>query len=168
MAACSGKVPYTPYDPATRTALNENEIPYTFARENVFKNPLSFPFDAGDPFIMRWNGKYYLVPSTHSYGIKMYESDDMVNWIDKGWVVTGTDDPPPSDDYYAPEIIYYKGSFYLCTSPKGDGHYFYKSTTDSPLGPYVCISGNLGRGIDGAFYLRDDGRLFLLHTGVRQ
>lgn len=133
-------------------------------------------YGIGDPFVMRYNGKYYLYPSTSDpcNGIKVFESDDMVNWTYKGFAVAESE--PTSHGAYAPEVVYYNGYFYMCQSRAGKGHYIYRS--ESPTEGFTLISktenldesnidyGNLGMGIDGAFYVSDDGKLYLLHTST--
>lgn len=52
---------------------------------------------------------------------------------------------------YAPEVIYYNGKFYMTASPLGKGHYIFES--DSPEGPFKTITGNIGRSIDGSFFI---------------
>ena len=81
----------------------------------------------GDPFVMRYNGKYYLYPSTpggHN-GIKVFTSDDMINWEYAGFAVS--EDEPTVCGAYAPEVKYYNGWFYMCQSRDGKGHYIYRS-----------------------------------------
>lgn len=133
-------------------------------------------YGIGDPFVMRYNGKYYLYPSTSDPcdGIKVFESDDAVHWTYRGLAVAETE--PTAHGAYAPEVVYYNGYFYMCQSRAGKGHYIYRS--ESPTEGFTLISksenveegnidyGNLGMGIDGSFYLSDDGRLYLLHTST--
>ena len=133
-------------------------------------------YGIGDPFVMRYNGKYYLYPSTSDPcdGIKVFESDDMVNWTYKGFAVSESE--RTVHGAYAPEVVYYNGYFYMCQSRAGKGHYIYRS--ESPTEGFTLISktdggneedidyGNLGMGIDGAFYVSDDGKLYLLHTST--
>ena len=132
-------------------------------------------YGIGDPFVMRFNGKYYLYPSTSDpcSGIKVFESDDLVHWTDKGYAVAPTEET--SHGAYAPEVVYYNGYFYLCQSRAGQGHYIYRS--ESPTEGFELIStsarspenidyGNIGMGIDGSFYVSDDGKLYLLHTST--
>lgn len=164
------------YDVNKRNPLNQNEVSYEFKQNLIYQNPIQingqwgngsqtqYAYGIGDPFIMRFNGKYYLYPSTQDGhpGVKVFESDDLINWIDRGFAVPTTEES--SRGAYAPEVIYYQGYFYLTQSKGGSGHYIYKA--NNPLGPFERITGNLGRGIDGAFHINDDGRLYLLHTGV--
>ena len=155
------------YDMNNRVALNKNEQEYTFEEKPTYSNYMNLTLEngniteVGDPFIMRWNGKYYLYPSARNLGVLCFVSDDLVNWS-KPVVVA------PLDEYtsngYAPEVVYYNGSFYMCESQGGKGHYIFKA--DNPLGPFTRISGNLLRGIDGSFYVDGDGELYFMHTST--
>ncbi|MFS0728190.1 family 43 glycosylhydrolase [Paenibacillus sp. 1P07SE] len=136
--------------------------------ESVYANP--FPsleqewedYGNGDPFVMRYDGRYYLYVSTkdHRAGIKAWESDDLVHWRYAGLV---TEDPV-STGAYAPEVFYWNGSFYLYTSPAGQGHYVYRS--ESPTGPFERITDNLGMSIDGSVFIDDDGSWTFTHAGT--
>ena len=133
-------------------------------------------YGIGDPFVMRFNGKYYLYPSTSDPcdGIKVFESDDLVHWTYRGLAVA--ENEKTAHGAYAPEVVYYNGYFYLCQARAGRGHYIYRS--ESPTEGFRLVSstegvgkddidyGNLGMGIDGSFYVSDDGRLYLLHTST--
>lgn len=135
----------------------------------MFKNPLKIEDKVnngfGDPFVMRWNGTYYLYPSTNGEEGKIYcySSKDMVNFTFEGAVA--------NDEVlahaYAPEVIYYEGYFYLVTSPSGNGHYLFKA--NSPLGPFERISENIHNMIDGSFFIDSENKLYLLranHNGI--
>lgn len=113
-------------------------------------------YGIGDPFVMRWNGMYYMYPSTCEDRVRVYTSRDLVHWTYEGYCTKGR------DVYfaYAPEVIYWRGSFYMITSPRGAGHYILKS--DSPLGPFELITENFGHSIDGSFFKHDDGQLMML------
>lgn len=154
------------YDMNTRVALNKNEQEYTFEDKPTYSNYMNLTYngnitEVGDPFIMRWNGKYYLYPSARNLGVLCFVSDDLVNWSNPVVVA-------PLDEYtrdgYAPEVVYYNGNFYMCESQNGNGHYIFKA--DNPLGPFKRISGNLLRGIDGSFYVDGDGELYFMHTST--
>lgn len=130
-------------------------------------------YGIGDPFVMRFNGKYYLYASTKNSqdGIRGWVSDDLINWIPAetnglpfGYVTNNQ----VTNTAYAPEVIYFDGYFYMATSPMGRGHYFLKA--DNPLGPFEPISENLGESIDGSFFLDDDEKMYFLrasNNGIR-
>ena len=53
----------------------------------TYQNPLSLPRQdpeqgLGDPFVLRFNGRYYLCPSPggEKQGVLLWESTDMVTW----------------------------------------------------------------------------------------
>lgn len=135
-----------------------------------YKNPICLPKQGesgtktewagvGDPFVYRFNGKFYLYPSAGKEGIIAWESEDLIEWHCVGKV---SDDPALSYAY-APEIFYFNGTFYLITSPKGEGHYLY--TSGSPVGPFVRLTDNLGFTIDGSMFADDDGTLYFFRAG---
>ena len=122
--------------------------------------------EIGDPFLMRFNGQFYLYCSSHGSGsgIKCWVSRDMMDFSYAGYVC----EDPRIEGAYAPEVCYVKGSFYMVTSPKGSGHYLLRS--DSPLGPFRVISDNYGLGIDGSLFVDDDGKEYFYrasHQGIR-
>lgn len=104
-------------------------------------------YNIGDPFILRFDGVYYLYPSGHDdeAGIRCFTSKDLITFEEYGYVVKDE----RLRNAYAPEVIYHDGMFLLCTSPSGNGHYFLKSK--SPLGPFEFISDNIRQMIDGSF-----------------
>ncbi|MDR0832311.1 MAG: family 43 glycosylhydrolase, partial [Bacillales bacterium] len=122
-------------------------------------------YGIGDPFVMRFNGTYYLYASTldSENGIRAWHSADLINWskvqaegLPEGYVVS-------LDDYtsraaYAPEVYYYNGTFYLYTSPGGSGHYVYTAT--APEGPFIRATDNFGLSIDGSVLIDDDEQMY--------
>lgn len=135
------------------------------------KNPFLITLDdnshveIGDPFILRFNGKYYLYCSTCDdlEGIRCFISDDLINFKYYGVIASS----PLLKHAYAPEVIYKDDEFIMATSPRGNGHYFLKSK--SPLGPFEFISGNLNNMIDGSFINDKNNNLHFLradHNGI--
>lgn len=168
------------YDASTRVATDVNEVVWTPEEGDYeyYNNYIELyddegtVYNVGDPFVMRFDGKYYLYTSVdnssyktgkNSGKIPVWVSDNLVDWEWGGFAYEPTGEESPTGASYvafAPEVIYYKGYFYLCESQRGNGHYFFRS--DSPTGPFKRISDNLGMGIDGTFYLHDDGQLYFL------
>ncbi|MDQ8734811.1 family 43 glycosylhydrolase [Paenibacillus sp. LHD-38] len=142
------------------TLLKEDAKVYT----NSFKLDQEWEdYGIGDPFIMRYNGRFYLYCSTKDFrpGIKAWSSDNLVDWSYEGLV---TEDPITTGAY-APEVFYWNGSFYLYTSPAGQGHYVLQS--DSPTGPFVVKTENLGNSIDGSVFIDDDGKWYFTNAGTQ-
>lgn len=121
--------------------------------------------EVGDPFVLRFNGKYYLYCSTcdDAEGIRCFISDDLINYTYYGLVA----ESPLLSYAYAPEVILHNDEFIMVTSPKGNGHYFLKS--NSPLGPFEFITDNLKNMIDGSLVLDKNNELHFLradHNGI--
>ncbi|MGM9647034.1 MAG: family 43 glycosylhydrolase [Eubacteriales bacterium] len=116
-------------------------------------------FGLGDPFVMRYNGSYYLYITSTGQGICCWKSDDLVKWSYKGLCAR----EKVSNGSYAPEVVYYNGKFYLYTSPNGNGHYVF--TSDSPTGPFKVATDNMGMSIDGSVFIDNDGKWYFYTAG---
>ena len=127
-----------------------------------------------DPFIMPYGDKYYLYQTKTEYeckGVVCYVSEDLKNWSDGYLVFT-----PPEDFhgiknfFWAPEVHYYKGNFYLFTSvfsKKYNHRTIAVYRADNPLGPFVditngAISPTDWDAIDGTLYLDKQGKPWLV------
>lgn len=108
----------------------------------------------GDPYIMKYKGYYYMYVSAGDRNIYCWRSKDLINWSSD--YICCTDETTAVA--YAPEVIYWNGTFHMCTSPRGGGHYLL--TSDSPTGPFTHQTGNLGRDIDGSFFIDDNGKWY--------
>lgn len=157
------------------TAMNKDEEAFVFEETETYKNHIEVEgqwgqtpytgdgeYGIGDPFVMRYDGKYYMYPSSAigegvEKAIKVYESEDLINWTYKGLAATGDE----VAGAYAPEVVYYNGMFYMAEAPKGNGHYILAS--ESPTGPFKLITDNFGRKIDGSFYVADDGEVYFIY-----
>ena len=117
-------------------------------------NDRGVKMDAADPFVLRFNGKYYLY-TTGAEEIRVYESEDLVHWTFKGHCTQDGE----GRIAYAPEVLYWRGAFYMITSPSGNGHYIMRS--DSPLGPFRRVTENFGYSIDGSLFVADNGKLYM-------
>ncbi|WP_091184945.1 family 43 glycosylhydrolase [Paenibacillus catalpae] len=133
--------------------------------DRTYQNPMMLDqewedYGIGDPYVLRYNGKYYLYCSTKDWrvGIKAWSSDDLVNWSYEGLVT----EEPLTEGAYAPEVVYWNGSFYMYTSPAGKGHYVLQS--DSPTGPFTVKTDNLGLTIDGSVFIDDDAKWYFTHA----
>ena len=139
-----------------------------------YVNPVNLPVahgsnEAADPFVYRFNGKFYLYMTTGGGFVRCYVSKDLLNWE------PSTNGPAPGVCYqsssgnvigntpYAPEVIYYNGHFYMVTSPSGNGHYIL--VADSPEGPFQEISGNVHKSIDGSFFIDEDEQVYMFTAG---
>ena len=117
----------------------------------TYENPIQKHGDFADPFVLRFNGSYYLYCTNP--GVRCWQSDDLLHWTYRGEVV-------PEEEFpglvpFAPEVVYENGWFYMYTSPHGLGHYVLRSA--SPLGPFRKITPNIGHAIDFSIFIDDDG-----------
>lgn len=119
-----------------------------------------------DPYILLYNGRYYLYHSLGKNGIGCRVSEDLEHWSESVTVYT-----PPADFhgiknfFWAPECHYYKGKFYIFTSVFSKQHNenvvsVYRA--DNPLGPFEdiaggCITPEGWATIDGTLYLDEAG-----------
>lgn len=128
-----------------------------------WKNPTNLNGQTGggaaDPFVFKYRGAYYMYCTGDASTIRCWQSRDLVNWT--GPTVCCTD--PVAVYAYAPEVRYHNGKFYMVSSPSGKGHYVL--TSDSPTGPFVCATSNLGNSIDGNVLVDDDGKWYFYHAG---
>lgn len=135
------------------------------AISQTWTNPLTlnnewYLYGIGDPYIMKYRGTYYLYCSTkdNNTGIKCWSTKDFKTWSNA--ITCSTD--PITKTAYAPEVIYWNGKFYMYTSPGGGGHYIL--TSDNPTGPFVPVTGNIGKSIDGSVFINDDGKWYFYHA----
>lgn len=127
-----------------------------------YTNPVARDGDFADPFVLRYNGRYYLYATNPD--LRCWSSSDLVTWQPEG--ATIADDVFPGLVPFAPEVVYSDGFFYLYTSPSGTGHHVLRST--SPTGPFELVTGNLGLDIDGNVLVDDDGRWYFYWAGEGQ
>lgn len=137
----------------------ENEYLNSFTLEDEWEDG----YGIGDPYILRYDGRYYLYVSTHDYkiGVKCWSSDNLVDWKYEGLVT----EEKKTLGAYAPEVIYWDGYFYMYTSPAGKGHYVLQS--DSPTGPFKLISDNIGMSIDGSVFIDDNAKWYFYYASPK-
>lgn len=141
-------------------------------------NPL---FPGADPFILSYEGKYYIYPTTQKDeaakinnfyltesdeavdGIMVYVSDDLVNWECKGYALKNTD-VMGNKWFWAPEITVKDGKFYMAYSAE---EHMAVAVSDSPLGPFKQEKKQWlseRQGIDGHIFIDDDGQVYFYYV----
>ncbi len=128
----------------------------------IFSNPIKLDNisagGTGDPFIMRYDGVYYLYPSTSAREpyVRCWSSKDLVNWNYEGYVASHKF----LDNAYAPEVTYFNGKFYMYSAtPNGATHRCLVST--SPTGPFKFADDEgQDRKIDGHVFIDNDGKWY--------
>ncbi len=103
-----------------------------------YTNPVFDQYFA-DPFVLHHEGQYYAYGtgplSSDGRAFPVLRSSDLVNWKQHGWALI----PPGGDEYWAPEVAFYDGTFYMYYSAHGiDGqdHQLRVATSRDPLGPF--------------------------------
>lgn len=125
----------------------------------TYSNPVARDGDFADPFILRFNGRYYLYCTNAD--LRCWSSTDLIEWSLEGpTIAPGTFDGLIP---FAPEVTYENGVFYLYTSPLGTGHRVLQA--EYPTGPFEPITGNVGHSIDGHVFIDDDGRRYFYWAG---
>lgn len=77
-------------------------------------NPL---FEGADPFLMTYQGKYYIYATNSPDGFRVYVSDDLVVWKDKGYCLK-KGEVIGQNRFGQPEVIAHKGKFYMVYARK--------------------------------------------------
>ena len=136
---------------------------YSLPANSQVINPRTLPQDdgIGDPYILRFRGKYYLYCSSGGYGVKCWSTWNLADWNYEGLCVPVTE--TSINAAYAPEVIYRNGTFYMYTSPGGNGHFILSSA--SPTGPFSLQTGNLGHSIDGSVFTDDNAQMYFTYAG---
>ncbi|MFN8239433.1 MAG: glycoside hydrolase family 43 protein [Bacteroidales bacterium] len=120
----------------------------------------------GDPFIMLWGGKYYAYGTKSPLGIVVYISDDLVTWTvpgnSNGGLALHKDDVWAERRFWAPEVYYVKGRFYMFYS--ADEHVCV-ATSDNPAGPFrQSVQEPLiaeEKCIDNSLFIDEDGKAYM-------
>jgi beta-xylosidase len=144
------------------------------APPRTYTNPV-YPHPMPDPFVLRHQGRYYAFGTTNrdvrsGRYFKVLSSTNLVDWQELGGALV----PPKgaeNAEYWAPEVVYVDGTFYLYYSRGGGaigasvGHQLHVATSKKPEGPYTdvatlevpasrfTIDAHPYRDLDGKWYL---------------
>lgn len=124
-----------------------------------------------DPFVLPHDGVYYLYGSRgfQATGFDVYTSTDLENWTGPTTVFAHFPGFWGTQDFWAPEVHFYNGKFYLFASFKAADKC--RGTAiliaDSPMGPFVPHSdGAVTPGdwecLDGTFYVDENGQPWMV------
>lgn len=174
----------TPYDLA-HTGSREIEQYFAeicgFTYDECYRNPVCRGMHP-DPSIVRVGADYYMVNSSFIFFpcIPISHSRDLVHWEVIGYAVTDADwarehlgPLAGGRGFWAPDISYHKGRFYICATLRlnDDVPCFQTQvviSSDRPEGPYTTPVIHQVKGIDPSLFTDDDGRRYmLLNRGAR-
>ncbi len=152
------------------------------AKAATFVNPVitdTVGRDHGDPFVLRYLDEYFLYHTTDDgdRGVSVHRSHDLVHWEFAGYALeAGGPDSWAQTDLWAPEVMYWHGTFYMYVSgtvfaPNGHGNDTRRrqgvARAQNPLGPFVLDPEPLVRdhySIDGHPFQDEDGSLWLFYN----
>lgn len=180
---CGDEELVTPWDIARENGHAEIdkylEDRYGHRYEDFYRNPIRSGFFP-DPSICRVGDDYYMANSSFIFFpcIPISHSKDLIHWEIIGHAITdpnwaGLDELDGGRGYWAPDISYYNGKFYIAATYRlNDTGPVYRRqivvSSDKPQGPYsepVFIDED---GIDPGLFNDDDGRRYmLLNRGAR-
>ena len=145
-------------------------------------NPV-YPDYFADPFVWKHQGVYYAigtgsaeaggqVDESHEQRVfPLLKSDDLFNWQFAGNALLRPD-PALGDNFWAPEIAYHDGTFYLYYSVghEDKNHQLRVASSSEPLGPYQDVGEPLVDpatcpfAIDPSPFQDDDGQWYLFYA----
>lgn len=107
---------------------------------STYTNPV-YPHYMADPFVLRHDGHYYAygtaAPSADGWQFPVLHSPDLVHWEAAGYALPPI---PGADQYWAPEVAFHDGRFYLYFSARGlddRDHQLRVAVSDQPTGPFL-------------------------------
>ena len=94
----------------------------------------------GDPFVLTYDGRYYMYSTSAPDGFKCYSSSNLIDWTDEGYVLK--DSTWGENCFWAPEVYYFKNSFYILYTARWKKNHSLRTglaKSSSPLGPFIDI-----------------------------
>lgn len=134
----------------------------------TYLNPVydhAFP----DPFVLKYCGEYWgyctgIQPDGRCFGL--LHSTDLVHWQELGGAMTRMPNDWPF--YWAPEVVYHNGKFYLYYSTGDEVNMQMRvAVSTHPAGPFVDSGHRLTQekfAIDGHVLVDDDGKHYLFYA----
>jgi arabinan endo-1,5-alpha-L-arabinosidase len=135
----------------------------------MYQNPLS-PLNFPDPAAIKFRGRYYAYATGESVDGRIFPimtSADAIHWSFHAGAMAPLPDPQ-ANEYWAPEVAYHNGLFYLYYAVIAFGtpeHHLRVAVSDSPLGPFedqgLNLTPNEIFAIDAHPFQDDDGQWYL-------
>jgi beta-xylosidase len=135
---------------------------------HTFLNPV-YPNSFPDPFVLKFRGEYFAYctgdAADHNF-FGILRSTDLVNWREVGGAMRPLDPSPPY--YWAPEVTYDNGRFYLYYSTGNETLMEIRvAVSTRPDGGFIdsghCLTGE-EFAIDPHVFIDDDGARYLFYA----
>ncbi|MDR2827858.1 MAG: glycoside hydrolase family 43 protein [Acholeplasmatales bacterium] len=127
----------------------------------------------GDPFIIKHNNKYYLYATSDKEGFIVWESDDLINFENKGHCYKMNENSFGYECFWAPEVVFHNNRFimhYTAKSADLNSLRIGVAVSASPLGPFKDVYRNkpmfdLGYAcIDASVFVDDDKKCYIYYS----
>lgn len=164
---------------STNITAQTNEFRYT--------NPITKSEDISmrDHFIIKVGEKWYCTGTSNPVwtglnpGVRLLESDDLINWKHNSWLIDSSKLPldcPYNGRFWAPEIHFIKNKYWLTVNsgkvtnedPKGMAtHSVWLFSSDKITGPYTLVNGPLTPQYnnDATLFEDEDGQVYFYCSG---
>lgn len=146
-----------------------------YGQRGFYTNPVGDSIFVADPFVLQYEGTYFLYGTSAADGFKGWKSTNLVDWVPIGYVFQRNDSTWGEGSFWAPEIIAYKGKFYMVYSSSGNtkfgkGLRICLAVAESPYGPFNDLYAPLfdfGYScIDGHIFIDDNNKPYLYYEMV--
>jgi len=146
-----------------------------YSQKATYCNPVSDTVFVADPYVLSYEGVYYLYGTSAGDGFKYWTSDNLSDWEEKGYTFRKTDHSWGKGSFWAPEVIHYNNKFFMVYSASGETMYgkglrICLAVSDKPGGPFTDIHAplfDLGFScIDGHIFVDTDGKPYLYYEMV--
>lgn len=135
------------------------------AAPKTYRNPIIDRMGPADPHVIRYQGKYYLYPTTDSRGYEVYISTNLVDWELHPKKVF----EDARGGVWAPDVWHHvrgDGKFYLYYTVGRQTKYIGVAVAEGPLGPFVDKGVLATNAIDAHLFQDDDGQLYLYYVNL--
>ncbi len=124
--------------------------------------------NCADPYILQYDGKYYLYGTGGSDGIRVHTSTDLVNWTINQGATSGyalhKNNVWGTSGFWAPEVYHLNNKFYMFYTAN---ERLSMATATDPKGPFTTASGDQKAfhadtpEIDSHMFIDDNGKKYL-------
>ncbi|WP_159882140.1 glycoside hydrolase family 43 protein [Paenibacillus puerhi] len=139
-------------------------------QDGTYRNPILHA-DYADPDVIRVGSDFYMISSSfsHTPGLPLLHSKDLINWTILGHVIDrldlpGFDKPRHGEGVWAPSIRHHDGKFWVFFATPDEG--IFMCTSEDARGPWTSphLVRKVKGWIDPCPFWDEDGRAYLIHA----